>query len=173
MAGDHSDRCKKMVTITETRTALAYTLPLRLFFAYEWLNGGIEKMSEIAADPNAAQGFAAVFGRWAKGNPYPFMVDFLNGFAIPNAAAVYTFVAVAEFLVGVAFLLGFLVRPASIGGIIMNGFFYLAAGYSSASTSGVNLVMIGGQVSMLLLSTGRVLGVDALFHKRFPRIPLW
>jgi len=162
-----------MVSLTETRAALAYSLPLRLFLAYEWLNGGVEKLQEIAADPNAAAGFAAVFGRWAKGNPNPFMVDFLNGFAIPNAAAVFTTVAVAEFLVGLAFLLGFLVRPASIGGIVMNGFFYLAAGYSSASTSGVNLVMIGGQLSMILLATGRVLGIDALLHKRLPQIPLW
>ncbi len=163
----------KMVSITETRAALAYTLPLRLFLAYEWLNGGVEKLSEIAADPSSAAGFAAVFARWAKGNPYPFMVDFLNSWAIPNAAVVYTFVAVAEALVGIAFLFGLLVRPASIGGIIMNGFFYMAAGYSSASTSGVNLVMIGSQLSMILLSTGRVLGVDALLHKRFPQIPLW
>ncbi len=169
----HIHSARKMVSMTETRTILAYTLPLRLFLAYEWLNGGLEKIEEMVADPAAAQGFAAVFGRWAKGNPYPFMADFLNGFAIPNAAAVFTFVAVAEFLVGIALLLGFLVRPASVGGIIMNVFFYLAAGFSSASTSGVNLVMIGAQLSMILLAPGRVLGIDALFHKRFPRIPLW
>lgn len=162
-----------MVNLTETRALLAYTLPLRLFLAYEWLNGGVEKLQEIAADPNAAAGFAAVFGRWAKGNPNAFAVDFLKGFVVPNAAAVYTFVAVAELLVGVAFLLGFLVRPASVGGIIMNAFFYMAAGYSSASTSGVNLVMIGGQISMILLAPGRVLGIDALLHKRLPQIPLW
>lgn len=162
-----------MLNITQARTTLAYTLPLRLFFAYEWINGGLEKIEAILADPKAAAGFAAVFGRWTKGNPYPFMVDFLKGFAIPNAAAVYTFVAVAELLVGIAFLLGFLVRPASIGGIIMNAFFYFAAGFSSPSTAGINLIMVGGQISMILLAPGRVLGIDALFHKRFPRTPLW
>ena len=162
-----------MVDLTQSRAVLAYTLPLRLFFAYEWLNGGIEKLSSIAEDPNAAQAFAGVFGKWAKGNPYPFMANFLNGFAVPNAAAVYTFVAVAEALIGIAFLVGLFVRPASIGGMIMNSFFYMAAGYSSSSTAGVNLVMVGGQLSMLLLSTGRVLGVDALFHKKFPANPIW
>lgn len=93
--------------------------------------------------------------------------------SLSNEPPVFTFVAVDEALVGIAFLLGFLVRPASIGGIIMNAFFYLAAGFSSASTAGVHLVMIERQFSMIPLSTGRVLGIDALFHKRFPRIPLW
>jgi uncharacterized membrane protein YphA (DoxX/SURF4 family) len=162
-----------MVNITETRSILAYTLPLRLFLAYEWISGGIEKLDSIAANPAAAARFAGVFGNWAKGNPYSFMTDFLNGFAVPNAAAVFTVVAVAETLLGVAFLLGFLIRPASIGGIIMNIFFYFAAGYSSASTAGVNLVMIGAQLSTVLMSPGRVLGIDALLHKRLPQIPLW
>jgi uncharacterized membrane protein YphA (DoxX/SURF4 family) len=162
-----------MFNITETRAALAYTLPLRLFLAYEWISGGIEKIDSIVASPKAAAGFANVFNSWAKGNPYPFMTDFLKGFAVPNAAAVFTVVAAAELLVGVAFLLGFLIRPASIGGIIMNTFFYLAAGYSSASTAGVNLVMVGAQISTVLLSPGRVLGIDAVLHKRLPQVPLW
>jgi uncharacterized membrane protein YphA (DoxX/SURF4 family) len=162
-----------MINITETRSALAYTLPLRLFLAYEWLDGGIEKIQSIVSNPKAAAGFAAVFGNWAKGNPYPFMTDFLKAFAVPNAAAIFTVVAAAETLVGVAFLLGFLIRPASIGGVILNSFFYLAAGFSSTSTAGVNLVMIGAQLSTLLLSPGRVLGIDALLHKRLPQIPLW
>ncbi len=162
-----------MTSLTETRTALAYTLPIRLFLAYEWLNGGFEKLSGIVANPASAKGFAAVFGNWAKGNPYPFMADFLKGVAIPNAATVYTTVAIAETLVGIAVLVGFLVRPASAGGMILNSFFYLAAGFSSSSTAGVNLVMVGAQLSMLLLSSGRVVGVDALLHKRFPKIPLF
>ncbi len=162
-----------MFNITETRAALAYTLPLRLFLAYEWISGGIEKIDSIMASPKAAAAFANVFNGWAKGNPYPFMTSFLKDFAVPNAAAVFTLVAACETLIGVAFLLGFLIRPASIGGVIMNTFFYFAAGYSSSSTAGVNLVMVGAQISTLLLSPGRVLGVDAFLHKRLPRVPIW
>jgi hypothetical protein len=33
--------------------------------------------------------------------------------------------------------------------------------------------MVGAELSMLLLSSGRVVSVDAIMHKRFPKIPLF
>lgn len=153
---------------------LLYTLPLRLFLAYEWLNSGIGKIESISADsPTYFGRMAGAFAGWAKSNPYPWMGDFLNSTATPNVATIITVVAVTEVLVGSAFLLGFLIRPASVWGIVMNAFFYLAAGHTSASTSGVNLVMMGAQLSMFLLSAGRFYGIDMLLHKRFPTIRLW
>lgn len=154
------------------QTPILYTLPIRLFLAYEWLNSGTGKLQNLAANPAWAGGFSAAFGNNAAKNPYPFMADFLRGFAAPNAASIVTFIAVSEVLVGLAFLLGLLVRPASVGAIIMNIFFYLAYGYTSASTAGINLVMIGAQLTTLLVNPGRLLGFDALLKKRLD-IPLW
>lgn len=156
------------------QVALIYTLPLRLFLAYEWLNSGSGKLSAVAADPNAGASLANVFGTvWTKTNPYPWMVDFLKNTAAPNAASLYAWVAIGEMLVGLFLLVGLASRLSSSVGILMNLFFYFAAGHTSPSTAGVNLVMIGAQLTFLLVPPGRILGVDQVLVKRLPKIPLW
>jgi len=47
--------------------------------------------------------------------------------------------------------------------------FFLAAGHTSPSTLGVNLVMIGAHLFILISSAGRAYGLDALLCKKFPR----
>lgn len=160
--------------MTQMQTPLLYSAPLRIFLAYEWLNSGTGKLQSLASNPNGfIAGLTGAFKGWAANNPNPVVSDFLKGFVIPNAGAILWLVAISELLIGLSFLLGFLVRPASIGGMLMNGFFYFAAGFSSPSTAGVNLIMIGAQATMLLVSPGRFAGLDYFMHKRFARIPLW
>ena len=171
------------MTVTETlsKAQVALTnaalsvLLIRLFLAYEWLQSGTEKIQSILSDPNAYFGaLSKVFGAvWAKSNPYPFMTDFLTNTAAPNAAAVVTTIAVVEALVGISLLLGVLTRVGALGGIAMNVIFYLAAGHTSPSTAGINLVMIGAQLGMMIAPGGRVLGLDAILHRKFANIPLW
>jgi len=150
-------------------------LLIRLFLAYEWLQSGTEKIQSILSDPNAYFGvLSKVFGAvWARSNPYPFMANFLTNTAAPNAAAVVTTIAVVEALVGISLLLGVLTRVGALGGIAMNVIFYLAAGHTSPSTAGINLVMIGAQLGMMIAPGGRVLGLDAILHRKFANIPLW
>ncbi len=156
------------------QTNLVYSTPLRFFLAYEWLNGGIQKLQSLAANPDAfIKGMTGAFNGWAAKNPDPNVAGFLKGFVVPNAGAIVWMVAICELLVGIAFLLGFFARPAAAGGMLMNGFFYFAAGFSSPSTAGINLIMIGAQATMLLISPGRFAGLDYFMHKRFARIPLW
>ena len=149
-------------------------LILRLFFAYEWLTSGTEKLKSLASDSAAYfKQMENVFGNvFAAKNPYPFMADFLKNVAAPNASQIITVVAISEFSIGLLYLLGLFVRPASIVGIVLNSIFYLAAGHTSPSTAGINFIMIGGQALLLLVSAGRAYGLDALLQKRFPKIPL-
>lgn len=155
--------------------AAVSVLLIRLFLAYEWLNSGTGKMQSILADPAAYfAGLSKVFASvWAKSNPYPFMVDFLTNTAAPNASTFVTMIAITEVLVGLSLLLGLLTRIGASGGIIMNAIFYLAAGHTSPSTAGINLVMIGAQLATAIAPGGRVLGLDAILYRKFARIPLW
>jgi len=144
-------------------------LILRLFFAYEWLNSGIGKLQNIIMNPDSyfAQ-FQNIFANvWTKNNPYEFMIYFLKNFAAPNAKLVIESVAIGEALVGISLLLGFLVRPASIIGMILNAIYFLAAGHTSPSTAGINFIMFGGGMFIFLVSAGRAYGIDAIIHKKF------
>jgi thiosulfate dehydrogenase [quinone] large subunit len=145
-----------------------------LFLAYEWINSGTGKIQSILASPNPYfGGLARAFGAWAKSNPYPFMTDFLTNALAPNTPAFITIVAICDVLVGLSLLLGLLTRIGALGGIILSAIFYLAAGHTSPSTAGINLVMIGAQLGMMIAPGGRVLGLDALLHRKFTRVPLW
>jgi len=150
-------------------------LLMRLFLAYEWLNAGIGKIQGIQTGGSAYfDGFSKVFVTvWAKSNPYPFMTDFLTNAVAPNAPTVVTTIAVLETLVGVGLLIGMLTPLGALGGAVMNAIYYLAAGHTSPSTAGVNLMMIGAQLAITVAAGGRVLGVDAILHQRFKKIPLW
>lgn len=157
-----------------TNAAISVLL-VRLFLAYEWLNSGTGKVQSILSNATAYfAGMSKVFGAvWAKSNPYPFMVDFLTKTAVPNAATVVAIIAIFEVLVGISLLFGVLTRLGALGGIVMNVIFYLAAGHTSPSTAGLGLVMIGAQLAMMIAPGGRVLGLDAILHRKFARIPLW
>jgi thiosulfate dehydrogenase [quinone] large subunit len=161
------------VRIPLTNAALSVLL-IRLFLAFEWINSGTGKIQSILA--NSAPyfgGLSKAFLGWAKTNPYPFMVDFLTGTAAPNASFWVTATAILEVLVGVSLLLGLLTRLGALGGIVMNLVFYLAAGHTSPSTAGINLIMAGAQLAMMIAPGGRVMGLDALLHRKLARVPLW
>ena len=94
------------------------------------------------------------------------MTDFLTNTVAPNAPTVVTTIAVLEVLVGVSLLLGMLAPVGALGGMVMNAIYYLAAGHTSASTAGINLMMIGAQLAIIVAAGGRVLGVDTILHKK-------
>lgn len=157
------------------RNAALSLLLIRLFLAYEWLNSGTGKIQSILANADGYfTGMGTVLGSvWPKTNPYPFMVDFLTNIAAPNTSTMITMVAIAETLVGISLLLGFITRIGAFGGIVLNAIFYLAAGHTSPSTAGINLIMIGAQLATIVAPGGRVFGIDTILHRKAARIPIW
>lgn len=64
---------------------------------------------------------------------------------------------------------GILVAIALLGGMTMNAFFGLAAGYTSPSTSGINLVMFFSQLMLMGFWIGVILQpVEELTLQRRP-----
>ena len=146
-----------------------------MFLAFEWLSSGTGKIQAILTNPSAYfAGLSKVFATvWPSSNPYPFMASFLANVAAPNASTVVTAIAIVEVLAGTSLLLGILTRLGAFGGIVMNMVFYLAAGHTSPSTAGINVVMIGAQLAMIVAPGGRVLGLDAILHRKFANVPFW
>jgi thiosulfate dehydrogenase (quinone) large subunit len=54
----------------------------------------------------------------SEGGAYPFMAPVLRGFVLAHATPIAFLVAYGEFAIGIALIFGFLVRPASVGGLV-------------------------------------------------------
>src|SRR5277367_5265474 len=63
-------------------------------------------------------GFQYWISRFLQEGAYPFMVPVLRDFVLPHAGPIAFLVAYSELAIGLALLLGVLVRPASVGGVI-------------------------------------------------------
>lgn len=158
---------KKSQFVSSLQFVFIAVLILRLFFAFEWLDSGITKIQSIMTNEKYFSSLQNVFANvWTKDNPYQLVQSFLKDFVAPNATSVVSSIAFFEVFVGICYLIGFLVRPASLIGMGMNAIYFFAAGHTSPSTAGVNLIMFGGQLFFFLVSAGRAYGIDAILSKK-------
>jgi thiosulfate dehydrogenase (quinone) large subunit len=63
-------------------------------------------------------GFQYWINLFLEGGAYPFMVPLLKGFVLPHARPIAFLVAYGELAIGIALVLGILVRAASMCGVI-------------------------------------------------------
>lgn len=63
-------------------------------------------------------GFQLWINRFLEQGAYPFMAPILRGFVLPHATPIAFLVAYGELAIGLALVLGILVRPASLAGVI-------------------------------------------------------
>jgi len=63
-------------------------------------------------------GFQFWINKFLEGGAYPFMVPILRGFVLPHATSLAFLVAYGELAIGLALLLGILVRSASFCGLL-------------------------------------------------------
>lgn len=99
----------------------------------------------------------ATLGKFASNNPYPPVKSFLEGFAIPNSVVFGNLTMWGEALVGLNLILlslyllfnnkasratYLLLVVGLFFGTLLNLTFWLAAGWTSPSTDGLNLIML-------------------------------
>lgn len=120
----------------------------------EWLSAGFEKLGSgtFPHDLHATLTF------FASKNPFPWYRDFLVWLTSHNVTSFGYVIEWSQIAMGVALVFGPLVYLwvhskkmrkitvvcmvfALVGGVIMNGHFYLASGWTSAGTKGVNYLM--------------------------------
>lgn len=162
--------------MVNTRVAKYLTPLIAAVIGVEWLRSGIEKL--VASDFPTTTG--KVLAAFASRNPTGWYRDFLTSSVIPNATAFGYLIEWAETLTGVALIVtaGILLYRyrgriatvaetvagiALLGGALMSWNFWLAAGWMSESTDGVNLVMglsqlvlLGGVAASFVLRSGRL-----------------
>jgi thiosulfate dehydrogenase [quinone] large subunit len=63
-------------------------------------------------------GFQFWINKFLEGGAYPFMVPILRGFVLPHATGIAFLVAYGELAIGIALVLGIMVRPASFCGLL-------------------------------------------------------
>jgi len=63
-------------------------------------------------------GFQFWINKFLEDGAYPFMLPVLRGFVLPHATAIAFLVAYGELAIGLALVLGLLVRPASAFGLL-------------------------------------------------------
>jgi thiosulfate dehydrogenase (quinone) large subunit len=72
----------------------------------------------VGRDFTLGGGFQNWIGRFLQDGAYPFMVPVLKNFVLPHAKPIAFLVAYGELAIGIALVLGILVRPASVCGVI-------------------------------------------------------
>lgn len=80
-------------------------------------------------------GFQYWIERFLKEGAYPFMVPVLRGFVLPHGTAIAFLVAYGELAIGLALVLGLLVRPASVCGLLYMLTLLLSADYPGAGAA--------------------------------------
>jgi thiosulfate dehydrogenase (quinone) large subunit len=77
-------------------------------------------------------GFQFWINKFLEGGAYPFMEPVLRGFVLPHATPIAFAVAYGEFCIGFGLVLGILVRPASLGGLLLMLAMLFSADYPGA-----------------------------------------
>ena len=142
---------------------------LRIGTGWIFIHAGWEKVS----NPEFATGLGKTLERFASQNPYPWMQSLLNNVAIPNPGVFAPLFSWGELLVGLSLLFGVLSPLGILGALLMNATFFFAAGWSSASTATANEMMIFAELVMLFGFAGKVLSVDQLVYRYYPKVLPW
>lgn len=132
--------------------SMVWLVLIQWVMAVEWLQSGWGKFT----DSKFMDGIEKTLGAFSSPkNPNEWYASFLRDTAVPNADMFGNLVRTSELLGGLVLLIGgFLVLRSGVtktvawvlavtllGLAFMNTNFYFAAGYTSPSTAGVNMVM--------------------------------
>lgn len=124
---------------------------------FVFLKSGYGKVTE----GKFVSGLTGTLEKFASQNPYPFYKSFLEGIVIPNSVVFGYLTQYGEIfaglsLLGMSLILIFNRKPAQwmyfllglglLVGAFLNLTFWLASGWTSASTETVNFVMFGVQI---------------------------
>jgi thiosulfate dehydrogenase [quinone] large subunit len=160
LLGTPSDRTTPGVLqwLGQSKVMAVGWLAMRVWLGIMWMQAGWAKLF------GAENGFfmhnngAGVAGFAAHGAPaYSWWGSFLHSFVVPNAGWIAVLVAVAEFAIGAALVLGLFTRVAAIGSLALL-FTYVMSG--TASVCGFYAL-----IAIVILATWKAsswIGVDGL-----------
>ena len=134
------------------RASVVWLVLIQFVLAFEWLHSGWGKW----AGPGFMDSISKTLEGFATKTPYKAYGAFLNSTAVTNADMFGNAIRLGEMGVGIALVISgvllltkkrlpswavALMVVAFLGGALMNLNFFMASGWSSPSTWGVNMVM--------------------------------
>ncbi|MBI2022033.1 hypothetical protein HYS93_04125 [Candidatus Daviesbacteria bacterium] len=141
------------VSDVSSKTLLLSLSVILLYDGFIFLQSGYGKIT----GGKFVEGLAAVLSKFASKNPYPWYKSFLEQVAIPNSNLFASLTMWGELLSGLAIVAGglYLIFIRNVnklilsiillglgGSIILNGTFWLAAGWTSPSVDSLNMLML-------------------------------
>lgn len=143
--------------------ALFTPFTVQVVLAYEWLSAGWEKVNAGQFVPNISK----TLDHFENGNPHEWYIASILALAKSHPVTFGMLIQWGELLVGIGLvaalvfytfcqqqsfksLARFIAGPALLGGAFMNLNFYLAAGWTSPSTGGLNMLMFLVEVILLI-----------------------
>jgi uncharacterized membrane protein YphA (DoxX/SURF4 family) len=136
---------------------------IQAVLAYEWISGGLGKMHE----GQFVSTIGKTLGRFENGNPHDWYVGSVLRIAKNSPETFGQLVQWGELLAGIGLVVAILVYGLSkqsqyknmaryvailslLGGAFMNGNFYYAAGWTSPSTGGLNVLMFWIEIVLFI-----------------------
>ena len=160
-----------------SRTYATWLAVVRIFTGFFWLEHGLGKLH--AKPPFGAPGGAmAQFLAANAGNSTGFYHDFLTTVVVPNLPMFGYLVMLGEMVAGALLLAGLFTRLGALVGVFLALNYWLAKGgfhalaatsagvHGLAASSGLEMCALVLTAISLVLPTGRVLGLDALWPSR-------
>jgi thiosulfate dehydrogenase (quinone) large subunit len=167
--GLRKDR-KMLVAFVESIKYVGHLLPvafLRVFLGYYYLNQGlINVRGDFLTHAYLAEDIRNYLPRSPAPEWYKFALDTV---VIPNWQFFAVAIVVAQFAIGISYILGYMVRPFSLIGIFLGLGLMLAVGPHQSELQTTFMLVL--HFTLGWLGAGRCLGVDYYFYKR--RRGLW
>lgn len=109
-----------------------------------------------------------LIGKYADGNPIPFVKTFLENTVLPHSALFAQLTAFGEAAVGIGLTLGLLTAVASAIGLWLVVNYGLASQWLGFSQQGFHVVLAACMVAFFFSRAGRTWGLDARVRARWP-----
>lgn len=153
-----------LVSFFESFKYIGHFVPiavLRIFLGYFYFSSALEHYSgSFLTHPILADMINEWMGRSSAPQWY---VYYMESFVVPNWAFFSYFITYIEFLIGISLLLGFLVRPIALVGVLLSLNFLW---FSSPLLSHYYILQMFLFFILGWLGAGRCLGLDYFFFKR-------
>lgn len=159
-----------LVAFVESIKYVGHLLPvafLRVFLGYYYFNQALLQLhSEYLTHAYLAEDVRAFLPRSAAPDWYK---AFLETIVVPNWQIFATAVVVIHFMIGVSYILGYLVRPVAMIAVFLGLNMMLALGQQQTELQTTFVLVL--HFTLGWLGAGRCLGLDYYFYKR--RRGLW
>jgi thiosulfate dehydrogenase (quinone) large subunit len=134
---------------------------LRIFLGYIYFANALERLNgSFLEQPRLA---ATIMNNISNKNLGTWYQQILEGLVVPNWQFFAYTVVYLEFVIGVSFLLGFLVRPIAILGILLA---WNAIFIGSPALVPMQQCFLAMFIVLMWIGAGRCLGFDYFFYKR-------